>query len=523
MSDPMEEKTYPVKHSAAFAGSTLVTMGLVDLLAHLGPTGLLVGGLASYVAWKHGPEIYTYVREKLPSQTPPEPSEAAEQQSHKRGRSMMDRALGRFPDELETGDQVQDEVEPEMEQANLFVKRQQQQEEHALRRLTIEEICEHVKRNSYKIFIGRSLTSATHHAVQISIDKRHFKFIGASQKGKSSMAAAFLEIITRTHDPEHVMLALLDLEDQTSKLLADKPHIAELLIDDKLLLLHARTREQVVEYLNHIVALMDYRYSLSKHEVIDGPILLVYIEEFLALKKYLRKKIDAALDKEVERKAKKMYADFTYAVSEIASRGLKVRIQLLLCAQVDYRDEDKELQEALINVDAGMSFCVRPTAAQAAGFSHNELLNRNYQEDKVGQAVVEMSDCKDLVLAPEFDLEQKILDLEDIYDIPHSPAQRVSERKNAPVKPVNVNTVKDVNEPAKRSEDTVNGREYSLEPVNVSPTFTPAEETQVLLAYAEILKVGKPVTRTGIRDSLGWNNKQYERVIKPVCDKYQIS
>jgi hypothetical protein len=81
MSEPMEENTYPMKQSAAFAGSTLVTMGLVDLLAHLGPTGLLVGGLASYVAWKHGPELYEYVREKLPSSHPS--FEQAEPAEHK--------------------------------------------------------------------------------------------------------------------------------------------------------------------------------------------------------------------------------------------------------------------------------------------------------------------------------------------------------------------------------------------------------------------------------------------------------
>lgn len=302
MSDPMEEKTYPVKQAAAFAGSTFVTMGLVDLLAHLGPTGLLIGGLASYVAWKHGPEIYASVREKLPS---PAQTEQSEQHPRTSGRSLMDRALGRFLDDQAEEDQAQEGEAPETEPraASLFVKRQQQQEEHALRRLSIDEICAHVKFNSYTIFIGRSLTKPGSPAVQINFYKRHFKLIGASQKGKSSMAAAFLEIITRTHDPEHVILALLDLEDQTSKLFADKPHIAELLIDGQPLLLHARSREQVVEYLNHIVALMDYRYTLSKHEVIEGPILLVYIEEFLALKKYLRKKIDAAPDREAERKA----------------------------------------------------------------------------------------------------------------------------------------------------------------------------------------------------------------------------
>ncbi len=41
--------------------------------------------------------------------------------------------------------------------------------------------------------------------------KRQIKLIGASQHGKSGRAA-LLEAMTRTHDPERVMVALLDLE-----------------------------------------------------------------------------------------------------------------------------------------------------------------------------------------------------------------------------------------------------------------------------------------------------------------------
>lgn len=103
--DPQEEKTYPIKQSAAFAGTTFVTMGLIDLLAHLGPTGLLVGGLASYVAWKHGPELYAQVRGMLPS---PAPAEEPEQDVPQLppGRSFVDRAIGRFP-EQEAAEQAQ--------------------------------------------------------------------------------------------------------------------------------------------------------------------------------------------------------------------------------------------------------------------------------------------------------------------------------------------------------------------------------------------------------------------------------
>lgn len=77
-----------------------------------------------------------------------------------------------------------------------------------------------------------------------------------------------------------------------------------------------------------------------------------------------------------------------------------------MCAQVDYRDED--LQEALINITGGMSFSVRTSAAQAAGFTQTELLAKCMREDKVGQMVVEMSDCRDLVLAPDYDLRARL-------------------------------------------------------------------------------------------------------------------
>lgn len=137
--------------------------------------------------------------------------------------------------------------------------------------------------------------------------------------------------------------------------------------------------------------------------------------------------------------------------------------------------------------------------------------------------MVEMPDCKDLVLAPEFDLERKLLALEVIHRFSYSLGKRVPDLKNSATKRVNEHAVNSVNESGKHGEDMVYDREYSQASENIPPTFTPAEEVQVLLAYAEMLKSGKPVTRTGIRDHLGWNNKQYERVIKPVCDKHKIA
>jgi len=224
------------------------------------------------------------------------------------------------------------------------------------------------------------------------------------------MAAAFLDIVTQTHDEDHVLIALLDLEDQTSKLFAHLPHVAEVATNTGTYPLHARNHEEVLHRLRLIMLIMDERYGMDKSQVLQEPILLVYVEEFLALKDHFKHQIKAAKTEEAKKQAEKDYADLIFCISEIARRGLKARIQLLLCAQVNYRDED--LQEALVNVVAGMSFAVLPTAAQAAGFYDYEMLKRCAKDDKVGQAVVQMPDCKDLVLAPEYDLEQKLIALE---------------------------------------------------------------------------------------------------------------
>lgn len=279
------------------------------------------------------------------------------------------------------------------------------------RRLTIDEIVEMCEYNSFKIYIGSSLTDPDALPVQVSIFKKHYKFIGASQMGKSSMAAAFLDIITRTHDTSRVLIALLDFEDMTSKLFAHLPHLAEVEVNGKHIPLHATTREQVLEHLGYIVELVKIRYAMTKLEIKDEPLLIVYLEEFLALKDYFKSQVKSASGEEEHAQAEKNYTDLVFRIKEIARLGLKARVQLVMCAQVDYADED--FREALANVTNGMSFCVKPTAAQAAGFMNAELLAKNAQAKKVGQAVAETASCNDLVLAPDYDLEARLAAFEE--------------------------------------------------------------------------------------------------------------
>src|SRR5215470_2121061 len=104
---PKEQSPTPLVHSLKYGAGTMLAAGMVDLVAHLGPTGLVVGGIIAYAAARHGPELASRVRENLPSPAlPQQPSrKTCNAPSKPRGsqskRTLLDRALGRFPAEEE--------------------------------------------------------------------------------------------------------------------------------------------------------------------------------------------------------------------------------------------------------------------------------------------------------------------------------------------------------------------------------------------------------------------------------------
>ena len=62
----------------------------------------------------------------------------------------------------------------------------------------------------------------------------------------------------------------------------------------------------------------------------------------------------------------------------------------------------------------------------------------------------------------------------------------------------------------------------SEESDNSEGLYTPQKETRILLAAFQLSQQGKKVTRTAIKEYLGWNNKHWN-TIKAVCDKHQIA
>jgi hypothetical protein len=385
------------------AGVTLAVMSIADVVGHLGLTGLVVSGLASYVVWRHGPEVYSLIgREIGLSDVSARFRRKDAGASNLKKRTLWQKAWNinpQIPTEAEDGTQEEtlDEeiIEEHMFTAEIFAEDTTEDDGSTMERITVEDAIKHTDHNSYQVYVGRSLTDDIGRAMKMGFRGKHLKFIGASQRGKSSE------------------IAILDLEDKTGRLFADLPHIKRIRVDGKEVRLHATDVDQVLEYLIYITKFMEFRYKMAPSVLAQQPVLIVYIEEFLRLRRMLKARIAASSPGPKREKAQSDYAALIDCIDALAARGLKAHIQLWLCAQVDYVDED--LREALANVMEGMSFCVRPSAAAAAGFTRSDLITKNRQTNRVGQCVVETTDLTDLVQAIEFDLAARLLELESAH------------------------------------------------------------------------------------------------------------
>jgi DNA translocase FtsK/SpoIIIE-like protein len=402
----MADNKFNSKVALSIAGASVIPIEALAAIGHGGLVGAALGAAVSagiYVALDEYNKAHPGSEEgsdesSLPSQHVPRPEDMTFWYKLTHGKDARGEVI----------DAGQDETSQDEENKDPRFIQPTARDTGGVKRLTIDEIVAHTKPNSFTIWIGLSLTKDGNPAIQINFYKQHFKFIGISQRGKTSMVAAFIEIVTRTHDPKHVQLILLDMEDQTSNLFADLPHVLKMRTPNgETFRMHARNEQQVLQYLVHAVVIAKRRYQIVRQEGIAAlkkmPVILVYIEEFLRLKAYFKAQLKTAKDKE---QAESDYATLMYCIDELAGRGLKSRVQLLMCAQFDYADDD--FREALGNIDCGFSFCVAREAAMSAGFTNAALLTRNAKEKKVGQAVVETPDCNDLVLAPEYDLEAKL-------------------------------------------------------------------------------------------------------------------
>jgi hypothetical protein len=178
----------------------------------------------------------------------------------------------------------------------------------------------------------------------------------------------------------------------------------------------ARDANEVALWLRYVQQEMDRRYRMTPQQKAQLPYIIVYIEEFLALRRRLK---GPAFSEAID--------SFTL----LATQGLKEKIGLMVCAQVDYASE--ELRDAMAQfVGCNVSFSLKPDAARAAGLVDNELLKRNYLAKVPGQFVVESIGINDLGVSPQFDVRQKLAALDGMITSPQSSAYLVQAGGNMP-------------------------------------------------------------------------------------------
>lgn len=260
---------------------------------------------------------------------------------------------------------------------------------------SVEELVSKIERNSLQIALGKSLTQSSHLTAELT--STHIKIIGASQMGKSCEAGAILAQVEKTHDPSRLQFALLDLEYKTSRLFERSDHVAVLSIGrGREVKSHAKCIEDVPLHLHYLAQELERRDQIMSYQELEKlPHILIYIEEFLNLKKQLKNK------------DKKTCEQFLTDFNTLTTRGLKLGLHVMACAQVDYADDD--LKDAMNQfVGLNLAFGVRPQAAAAAGFVNYDLLNQNYANRTPGQFVLETLGGADLGIAPDYDVKSKL-------------------------------------------------------------------------------------------------------------------
>ncbi len=251
----------------------------------------------------------------------------------------------------------------------------------------LDDFYEAIRPNSLQVGLGAKLSDGELVTAGIP-ESVHYKLIGGSGFGKSCLAGGMLDIATTTNSPDVLRIALLDLEHKTSRLFEHLPHVYEVRSSGRIIRLIGRDADEVAARLGTLKQELNRRAASG----IDKPLLLVYVEEMLAL----QYEVDPDLQK-------RMLADLNI----LALRGRKYGIFFLACMQVDY--SSKELREAKGQFRTRGGFAIDVKAAQASGFVNTELVKQNFQRGRPGQYLLEKPAFSELVLAPRYDVEQKLL------------------------------------------------------------------------------------------------------------------
>lgn len=261
---------------------------------------------------------------------------------------------------------------------------------------TFEECVGQVPHNSYQVCLGRDVKGDGGY-ITLRLNS-HLLLLGNTGAGKTCQAAQVLDQVTRTHDRDHLQIALLDPENEVCNLFADLSHVVQIkLREGGTTKAIARSAEDVAAQLGNLVAIVNERYALAPGDATRQPQILVYLEEPFTIKWQLADKPT-------------VLAQYTADFASLTARGRKVGVHLMVCTQPPYSQREfREMIQPLTSI--ALAFCLHSSMGSAAGFHHDSLLEENYLADRFGQFALESSRCATLGLAPYYDVKAKLRSL----------------------------------------------------------------------------------------------------------------
>ena len=241
----------------------------------------------------------------------------------------------------------------------------------------LRDVIDELRTNELEVAYGMDTTTGNLVKSTLPNDV-HLQLVGSSGFGKSVLASSIMTQATMRNSPDVLRIALLDLEDKTSKPFQHLPHVMEIKDNNRVIPLIALDADDVAAKLLLLVKLLNYR----KERNMDRPLVLVYLEEFLALKL----EVDDRTKDEMLRN-----------LGILAMRGRKYGIFIMGLAQTGYMNPIE--RDAARQFRTKLACSMHPKAAQAAGFTNTPLLNEIYKDGRPGEFVIEKPGLSAKILA----------------------------------------------------------------------------------------------------------------------------
>ena len=511
----MEEKepqtsTSLTPHPLLVGGATFVLADLIGLLAHFGPAGWLAGGIAGYVAYRHGRDfivwgehvITTEVKshEGLIKQPEDIPMLSAPR------RTFWQKAWGIYP---EAEQPIQP---PEVLKDTMILETpapSQEREKPAV------------------IYAGATprlqLSLASSFRPDVNVVLREGIFCcGVKNSGKTGILARIIEQISRFPIPMIVFDKEGDLESLVSVMtngrIADRTHwysVEDIYTHHLQVVVNLqdwlRDEQRAIVMTSLVNQLIDYTTALAPDERIPCPVFLDEAQYWLP---------ETSVSYLTSATQRELIDSFGILLSTGRKRGLTPFFFTQRIAQIDKSMVSLGIQIFLRQVlDNDVRRCME--------YIRQDVIEdrRNLANLAPGQGVVCLPGGAQLIV--QFDERES-------RHVSHTPTVERVMRKPlreqiglSLIKPPlslrsQESLISENGETVKRPEKPGESGESFTTPGESEETLSPTDKEAILRALTALVQSGKPVTREAIKAHLGWNNRKHH-LVKIFCDEYGIA